>query len=203
LTEIITLFVQLIFLVFGVFIGVPLLWYILVNNLSLTEISSRIKLKVKGLDMALLWGVISVMVGFSLILVIALSLKFLGFNLKDSGNISELELYFSVPSMLVLLTIQPIGEEIFFRGFLLDKISNLTGEKTAIFSTALLFGMAHLSYGKAYSAAMTGLLGIIFAVLVVRTRNLTSAIFAHILFNITSFTLFLVGKSLNMETLIL
>jgi hypothetical protein len=203
IVELSALLIQLIFLVLGLFIGVPLLWYTLVNNLSVKEMFSRMKLRFEELDTAFLWGLLAVATGFAVIFAIGLSLTLLGFDITDAGNISELELYFSLPSMFILLTVQPVGEEIFFRGFLFDKINYLTGEKTAVFSTALLFGIAHLSYGKMYSAVMTGILGIILGYVVIKTKNLSSAIIAHVLFNVTSFTLFLLSQSLGFEALML
>jgi membrane protease YdiL (CAAX protease family) len=118
----------------------------------------------------------------------------MGFNLADYSNIPELESYFSLPAMLILITFQPIGEEIFFRGFLLEKIKSIKGEKTAIIFTAFLFGVAHLSFGNLYPAFMTFIIGFLLAFIVIKTKNLFSAITAHILFNVVSFSFYFIGK---------
>ena len=105
--------------------------------------------------------------------------------------------------MLFIVVFQSTTEEIFFRGFLLDKINTLAGKEIAILTTAILFGMAHLSYGKIYPALMTGVFGILLGYVVMKTKNLNTAIIAHILFNITSFALYIASQSLNLEALIL
>ena len=86
-------------------------------------------------------------------------------------------------------------EEIFFRGFLLDKIKVISDQKTAIILTSFIFGIAHLTYGNVFPALMTGILGLILAYMVIKTKNLTTAIVAHILFNLTSVVLYFAGQS--------
>ena len=110
---------------------------------------------------------------------------------------------FPMPILFFLIVFQPIGEEIFFRGFLLEKIDKLAGEKMAILITALLFGWVHISYGKLYPMLMPILLGILFGFIVIRTKNLFSSITAHIAFNVTVFIMYLGFQNLNLEALIL
>jgi membrane protease YdiL (CAAX protease family) len=104
---------------------------------------------------------------------------------------------------LILIIIQPIAEEIFFRGFLLDKFKNLFGKNIAIFFSSLLFGLAHLSYGNIYPAILTFIIGLLLAVLVVKTKNLYSSIIAHILFNLISFSIYILGRYFQILPLIL
>ncbi|UCD14521.1 MAG: CPBP family intramembrane metalloprotease [Thermoplasmatales archaeon] len=201
--EIFALLIQIVILVVLLFIGVPWLWYSLVNKLTLKEMLFRLKLRFEEIDVAFLWGIIAVIVAFGIFFLIGAASTLLGFDLTDTSNIPEIQQYFSLPSIFILLIIQPVGEEIFFRGFLLDKINLLAGKEIAIFTTAVLFGMAHLSYGNIYPALMTGVLGILFGYVVIKTKNLNAAIIAHILFNIASLTLYTVGQYLNLEALIL
>jgi membrane protease YdiL (CAAX protease family) len=193
--EIILLLLQFL-IVAGSMVIVPLLWYVLVNKFSLRVILAHLNIHNKRWDKSILYGIGTVALCFIIIFIVDLILIQLGFNLNESSNITDLEQYFSLPAMFVLLTVQPIAEEIFFRGFLLEKIQNLAGAKIAILTTAILFGLAHLSYGKVYPAFMTAIVGIIFAYLVVKTRNLKTVIIAHILFNVTSFVLYLISQSL-------
>jgi membrane protease YdiL (CAAX protease family) len=194
--EIFILFIQLI-LVIGFLIFFPFLWYILVNNCSIRQFFSRILLIKEGINNAILWGVIGSIVALVILMIIGAILTITGFNLEDASNIQDLEMYFSPVAIVVLILLQPIAEEIFFRGFLLDKISSLYGEKIAILSTAGFFGLAHLIYGNTYPALMTGVIGILLAYLVVKTKNLYSSIIAHILFNVISFSLYTIGKSIG------
>ena len=202
--EIIALVLQILLVAIGLFILVPFIWYKLVNKLSFKEILSRIKLRKEGIDMAIFWGIISMIAMFVIMFVIGIILTFYGVNLEESSNITDLEQIFSLPSIFFIVTFQPIGEEIFFRGFLLDKINSLAGDKInpmagkviAIALTSFLFGLAHLTYGNIYPAIMTGILGLILAYMVVKTKSLTTAIVAHIFFNVTSVTLYIIGQSL-------
>ncbi len=193
--EIILLLFQIL-IVIGLFILVPILWYFIVNNFSINEMVNQLKLRKQGIDIAILWGLITAIAALVVIVAIGALLVSLGFDLKNTSNIPELELYFSLPSMLFLIAFQPISEEIFFRGFLLGKIKSLAGEKTAIITTAILFGIAHLSSGNIYPAFMTCVIGILLAFLVIKTKNLYSAIIAHILFNLISFSLYVFAKSI-------
>lgn len=195
LFEIIVLFIQLAFVV-ALFIVVPILWYRLVNKFNLRQMFSHLKLRTKGIDEAFLWGILTMIFAFAIIVAIGAIMTYLGFDLTDSSNIPELESYFSLPLMLVLIAFQPIGEEIFFRGFLLEKFNSLVGKEAAIITTALLFGVAHLSFGNVYPAMITVVVGLLLAFLVIKTKNLYSAIFAHILFNLVSFSFYMLGKSI-------
>ena len=78
----------------------------------------------------------------------------------------------------------------------MEKIDTLIGKKTAIISTAGLFGIAHLSFGNVYPAVITGIIGLLLAFIVFKTKNLYSAITAHVLFNIISFVAYTISKSI-------
>jgi len=194
--ELITLFLQIIIVAIGVFIVVPFIWYTIVNELKYKEILDRIKLRKEGYKLAIFWGIIFTVLMFIIIVIISASIQVLGYNLEESSNITDLEQFFSLPSIFIIVAFQPIGEEIFFRGFLFDKINSLSDKRTAIILTSIIFGIAHLSYGNIFPAIMTGILGLILAYLVVKTKNLISAIVAHILFNVTSVILYVLGQSL-------
>ena len=193
--EIIVLLLQTA-IVIALFIIIPVLWYLIVNKFTLKETFYHLKLRIHGIDIAVLWGVITAIVALVVIVAIGALLMSLGLDLTDASNIPELELYFSLPSMLFLIAFQPIAEEIFFRGFLLEKIDSIIGEKTAIITTAILFGIAHLSVGNIYPAFATGVIGVLLAFLVIKTKNLYSAITAHIIFNLVSFSIYIFAKSI-------
>ncbi|UCF13101.1 MAG: CPBP family intramembrane metalloprotease [Thermoplasmatales archaeon] len=186
-----------------IFIGTPFVWYLLVNELSIQEMLSNLKIKKQGLDIALAWAITIVIIMFAIMFVIGLILYQQGVVEEETTNIQELASNLSLISMLFIVVFQSTTEEIFFRGFLLDKLNSLAGKEIAIITTAILFGMAHLSYGKIYPAIMTGVFGILLGYIVMKTKNLNTAIIAHILFNITSFALYIASQSLNLESLIL
>jgi membrane protease YdiL (CAAX protease family) len=194
ISEIVALGSQLI--VIAVFILVPIAWYYLVNNLKLNGIFKRIKLVSENIDKALLWGLLSAIIIFLLIFVIEFTLIEIGVEIQDLSNIPDLQNLFSWPVMFFLVAFQPIGEEIFFRGFLFEKIEGYGGEIVAIFITAFLFGIAHMSYGKIYPVLMPILIGIVLGFVVAKTKNLYSSIIAHIVFNVTSLALAYLGQNL-------
>jgi len=196
LFEITLLLFQIIFVI-ALFIIVPFLWYFLVNRLTLKKMFSRLKLRLEGIDIAFLWGVVSGIAMLVIVIVIGIILIKLGYGSEELSNIPDIEQYFSLPSMFLLITFQPIGEEIFFRGFLLEKIDYISGKKMAILVTAVLFGLAHMSYGRIYPVVIPMAMGIILGVIVVKTKNLYSAIIAHMIFNFTSFVLYIFGQSLS------
>ncbi len=196
--EIFTLVIQLLVVVVGIFLGVPFLWYFLVNRLTVRQMLERIQMRTERLDRALLWGVFAVFFTFIVTVIInLLYIRLSGVNPQSLSNIPDLLAFFSPPALFILVAVQPIGEEIFFRGFLLDKITGLIGPKTAILTTAVLFGLSHLSYGMVYTTVIAAILGVIFAVVVIKTKNLYSSIFAHIAINVISLSLFFIDKSLG------
>ncbi len=202
LNELILLVIQLL-LVFFFFIAVPILWYRVVNGFSTHQLASSIGLRREGLDLALIWGIITAIVAFTVVLSTSLILNILGVDISKASNIEELKQFFSTSTLIVLILIQPAAEEFFFRGFLLDKLSSLFGIPASIIISSILFGLAHLSYGNVYPATMTTLVGIVLAASVIRTKNLYTSITAHILFNLISFLLYIFAELFRVEALIL
>ncbi len=200
--EIFTLILQGIFVIVLLILS-PYVWYSLVNKISWKEIKKRIHLRTDRLDMAFLWGVLTAIAAFVIVIAVGSLLTVAGVDVENSSNIQDLEMFFSIPSILFLITLQPIAEEFFFRGFLLEKIGSLWGNWAGIAVSSLFFGIAHLSYANVYPAFMTALIGILLAYLVVKTKNLTAAIIAHVLFNLASFTFYLIGRELLTEALML
>jgi len=193
--EVITIVTQL-FIIIILFILVPFAWYYIVNKLKFKDILIRIKLVSENIDKAFLWGLFAAIISFIIIFIIEFALIKLGQKPQDLSNIPDLQRLFSWPVLFFLVTIQPIGEEIFFRGFLFEKIENFAGGILAIFFTAFLFGLAHMSYGKIFPVLMPILMGIVLGFVVYKTKNLYSSIIAHVVFNVTSLTLAYLGQHL-------
>lgn len=76
----------------------------------------------------------------------------------------------------------PIFEEIIFRGFILKNIQKY-GSLTAVIVSAVLFGMNHLNLVQILP---TIFLGIIFAIITIKSKSIIPAIIAHISNNIVS-----------------
>jgi membrane protease YdiL (CAAX protease family) len=193
------IFFLIFYLIFAIvlFILIPLFWYIIVNNCTLKEgFTSRLKLRLENIDMAFLWGIVAAIGVLIVSFLIVFILQFFGANISDLSNIPDIEQFFSPATMFFLIAIMPIAEEIYFRGFLLDKFSSYAGKNIGIVSTAVLFGIAHMSYGKIYPFLLPILMGIILAYIVIKTKNLYASIIAHIMFNVVVFVLYYLGKTL-------
>lgn len=192
--EIFTLLLQLTLVVI-LFVLVPFVWYKLVNKYSISQMIEAIRLKKDHLDLSFIYGIITAAIMIGVVMGLGVILSLLGFDLENASNIQDIEQLFSVPSTLILIAFQPIAEEIFYRGFLLEKIQKISSAPVSVAVTAILFGLAHLTTANIYPALLTGVAGVILAVLVIKTKNLTAAIIAHILFNVISFSLYTLGQS--------
>lgn len=196
--EIFLLFFQLLF-VFAGFILVPTLWYKLVNQISFKEMFARLNLRRQGIEKAILWGFLTVVVAFAITMIIGLIyLFFTKIDPNTLSNITDLQQLFSVPSLYVLVIIQPFCEEFFFRGFLLEKITKISNPMIAVVVSSIFFGISHLTYTYVYTAVIAVFLGVLFSLVVLKTKNLYSAIFAHTIINIASLTLYFFGKSFGL-----
>jgi len=176
------------------FLGAPFLWYLLVNNESIKQMLGILKLKTEGFTKAILWGVIGAIIIVSLEFIIGLILVSSGQTQDNISNVSVLFGYTSPIVVLFVVLVQSPAEEIFFRGFLLGKIDLVAGEKIAILSTAVLFGLAHFSYDNPLLVVVIILMGIILGFIFVKTKNLFSSITAHVLVNLTAFVLYLISN---------
>lgn len=174
----------------------PFLWYFFVDKYSFKEILQALKLHSRDLDRALLWGVLTAIFMFVIIIVMTLVLVFVaGVDQDAITGVTETAAGISVLSLLLII-FQAISAEIYLRGFLLEKINSFAGSNMAIMVTSVLFGLVHLSYGEIYPAIIPIFLGIVLGYVVLKTKSLYSAITAQIFFNITSFILYTVVQSI-------
>ena len=194
LAELLVLFLQ-VFLAFFLLIIVPLFWYKMVNNFGFDQIKLKLKLEKNKIGRLLAISFITTIVAFFCVVAIGTIFISLGYDLENASNIPDLELYFSLPALLIIILLQPIAEEFFFRGFLLEKISSISGIIPATLATSILFGIAHISYGNVYPAITTIFVGLLFAYVVVKTNSLYSSIIAHVLYNLISFGTYIFLKS--------
>lgn len=85
--------------------------------------------------------------------------------------------------MLMAAVLAPIGEELVFRGFVLNSYQRASGSVFAIVVSALLFGLAHHSPPHIFASFFAGL---IFARFIISGGSLWSSILAHALVNFSS-----------------
>ena len=191
------------FFVFIIFmILVPVIWYLLVNDLGIKQIKEKLLLSFKNIRVSVFWGFLAFLIIGGLNIYLSLAFQAIGFNASELDNVQDIaNLLLPVP-MFLIVVFQPIGEEIFFRGFLLDKFDNFFQGKTkksslltdykipAVLVTSFLFGIAHLSYGKLPIFVITFALGIVLGFVVVKTKSLYSSIVAHMLINISALIIY-------------
>ena len=182
------------------FVGASIIWLYFVNNLRLKDIISYLKLTAKDLDTAFLWGFAVFMVILSIQIAIAMVLFILDVHIENPVA-EEIAGTLSITSMVFVSIVQSTSEEIFFRGFLLEKIGEYSGYGVAIGATAFLFGLAHMGYGQVYPILMPIVMGILLGYVVVKTKNLFSSITAHVTFNLVTFVVYIISQSLQSSTL--
>jgi len=88
-------------------------------------------------------------------------------------------------AIIIVGIIPAFTEELFFRGLILDGLKNNYSKKTAIFISALLFGIIHLNPWQFFSAFI---IGIISAWICIETNSILLSIYMHF-FNNTLYTI--------------
>ena len=124
----------------------------------------------------------------SYFIMVLLNLFTMGFlwivgNFKGSDVVNPLENVISNSSVLATIIfagiLSPIIEEVLFRGVMLNKIRTY-GDKIAIITTALLFGLFHENFSQFFYAVG---LGMIFAYVTLKTGTIKYSIGLHIMIN--------------------
>lgn len=135
-----------------------------------------------NLKLILFTGIVNIVFasGFNSIALYKLSFLFPSYveyelNIKYFNNIPELIL-FSISAILLA----PVIEELFFRGIVLQKLSNKWGVKSGVLTSSLLFAVLHLNI----AIISIFILSIMFSVLYFKTRNLLTSILCHCFYNI-------------------
>ena len=124
----------------------------------------------------------------SYFIMVLLNLFTMGFlwivgNFKGSDVVNPLENVISNSSVLATIIfagiLSPIIEEVLFRGVMLNKLRTY-GDKIAIITTALLFGLFHENFSQFFYAVG---LGMIFAYVTLKTGTIKYSIGLHIMRN--------------------
>ena len=110
---------------------------------------------------------------------------------RDLPDVSTIQLYLIF--MVMIWTTASFGEEMVFRGFLMDRLSKIFGGTRyawvlAAFIQAAIFGVGH-AYQGIGGILVTGVVGLVFGLLyLVARRNLWPVIIGHALINTVGFT---------------
>ena len=107
----------------------------------------------------------------------------IGGNFKEADVVNPLESVLSNSSIWATIIfagiLSPIIEEVLFRGVMLNKLRTY-GDKIAIITTALLFGLFHENFSQFFYAVG---LGMIFAYVTLKTGTIKYSIGLHIMIN--------------------
>lgn len=126
---------------------------------------------------SLLWALLLVVIGFALILCCIELSKFLGWRFGESTAFAKLS-----PLTVTLITLRAgIAEEVFMRGYVLERLTDITGKKwVAFLISTLVFGVLHYSQGYAGILIAT-MAGAMFSLFYFWKKDLKANIIAHFL----------------------
>lgn len=172
-----------------------ILWLHFVDNMKMRDMVRYLRLNREGFSTAFAYGILCFLFIFFLHIATILVLQSLHINVKNPVA-QKIAMSLSPVSMIFISVVQSTGEEVFFRGFLLRKIQEKSSGLAAILITAILFGLAHLSYGTWYQLLMPTFIGLVFGYIVIKTNNLYSSITSHITLNLVMFLIAYALKSL-------
>ena len=155
----------------------PFLWSMEFRGHSFGKTLNLLGIKSEKLLRNAAFGVlVTLFLIYPLIFLEAIAITHLG--LEEPGGVARILKGLPIYLAVLSFTLTPFAEEIFFRGFLLDRIG--------ILLSSLLFALAHFSYGSPTELAVAFTAGFTFA-LMRRSRNsLIPSIAAHALFNLTT-----------------
>jgi membrane protease YdiL (CAAX protease family) len=126
----------------------------------------------------LVWGVVgaaAMVAGMALIYMVVFPA--MGLTGEEQLNeVQTLPLWFRVG----LITRAAVFEELYYRGFAIERISELTGRRwLAALISLLMFTLAHLDYWGWAHLFVAGFGGLVLTVLYLRRRDLGAAMIAH------------------------
>jgi membrane protease YdiL (CAAX protease family) len=113
--------------------------------------------------------------GFLFVVLLTEGLLLGTVGMLDSHRVVDVLVRQTPLTLLFAFTFAPLAEELFFRGYLQQKLG--------VVLTALVFGFLHAGFGSVFEVVAALSAGLIFGVFVKRTGNLVPAILAHALYN--------------------
>jgi len=122
--------------------------------------------------------------------VLTVSLDLLGRYLPMPKS-TPFEQFFSKPSDAYLIaafavTVGPLMEELFFRGFLYPVLARRTGVLLAVVLTSIPFGLLHYVQYQSWSAVLViTLVGVVLTVVRVLTQSVAASFMVHVGYNAT------------------
>lgn len=202
--------------------SLPFAWFGLVRGKRLSESFSALGFsRERALRAALLGVAATIFVLYPLILLESFALSAL-FGISDLGNVTDtiLSAPWWVPALAVIVA--PFSEEVFFRAFIVSGLFAASGRAlsgffgasagrgvggeafaagAALVLSALLFSLAHYSYGSVGEFVGAFTIGLIFGAMYLASGNIYAVIAGHAVFNLISVVVIFLGQSLPIQFL--
>ncbi|MCZ2260163.1 CPBP family intramembrane glutamic endopeptidase [Sporosarcina sp. G11-34] len=116
------------------------------------------------------------------------------FNEHVMGRVEPMLHMSSLLILIPQLLFLAFGEELAFRGFAQEKLSEITGSRIAIIAISFLFAIAHLSAGPIgvvmYDIGFIFIDSILYGILFLKTKNVYLTTIAHFLANVAGIYIF-------------
>lgn len=162
---------------------VSLIFAVITAHLMGIRVLSYIKVSKKNISM----GIIAYPIGLLVNTILTTITSFITALFKEGGttiptadfSVDKASFSAIILTILYLVVVAPISEEIVFRGFVLKALSPF-GKKNAIFLSAILFALMHKNIPQAVGAFA---IGIIFATVDTKANSIVPSIVMHSLNN--------------------
>lgn len=158
-----------------IFLPIPF-YYLGRNGTPIRQIKGWLGFTGASPKKAILIGIGAYALAIALSLVLGLALTLAG--VSDSGKIAEKISSMPIEVLFFAIAVSPIAEEVFFRGFLQQKIG--------LVPASALFALAHISYFSVSEIAGALAMGLFLGLIFKYSRNIYAVIIAHALYNLTS-----------------
>ena len=158
-----------------IFCMVGLLFWIIIKKEKLTLAS--IGLYRQGFMQSILWAlIIAVLNGIGIVLIVFVTQQ-LGWQLGSSHSWDNLSLW----TVTLIVLRAGVAEEVFFRGYIIERLSGLTGS-TVLAAIVSLIAFALFHYNQGYAGIFAAfILGGIMTAVYIWKRDLKANIIAHFL----------------------
>ncbi len=158
---------------FVLFTVAAVTWLVLVNKKGTREIFASLELKAEGAPKAVVAGVVTAIVTILAFGAALWGLQSVGYE-PQNPQAEAIAGALTLETALLVALLAGLGEELYFRGFLLPRTGNTV--------QAALFALVHATYLVPLQVVLPFVLGLVFGWLTRRT-NLWAAIVAHFAFN--------------------
>jgi membrane protease YdiL (CAAX protease family) len=155
------------------------MYYLWKSDLRSTLSSIGFPGKLKTTFIFSVLGLLSI---FAILFILGVLSIVLGFN--DQQKITEKVADLPISILVFAVIVAPISEELFFRAFLVKKISSIINPWAGILISSVLFGLVHFSYGSIMEIAGAFVIGAILAVVFYKSKSITPCLSIHIFYNL-------------------